>query len=235
MKADKALVLPPFERPDGMPTHEFIHRRLRRAIMTGAVRPGVALTIRGIAEAMQASPTPVREALRRLSSEGALQVLDNRRIVVPTMTAERFEELVALRTVLEAHAGRRAIPFITERQIDAIAGMDLAIDAAIADGDRALAQSRNQQFHRMIYTANPDALAMPMVESIWLQLGPFMGIAMAHVQSLYVVDRHREILDALRKRDGEALAGAIESDIREGIGGFNRAAIERLLALAGQP
>lgn len=228
------LKLRAMSRPDGMATHEFAYRRLSQAIMVGEIRPGVALTIRGIAGAIESSPTPVREALRRLSSEGALRVLDNRRIMVPNMTPERFGELIALRTVIESHAGRRAVPHITERQIDAIAEVDRQIDIAIANKEKATALLLNQQFHRLIYTANPDAIAMPMVESIWLQLGPFLGIAMQHVESLYVVDRHLEAIDALRKRDENALAAAIDADIKEGIGGFGRPAIENLLRLAGQ-
>ncbi|MDR6755609.1 DNA-binding GntR family transcriptional regulator [Mycoplana sp. BE70] len=218
-----------------MTTHEYAHRRLRQAIMVGSIRPGEALTIRGIAEAMESSPTPVREALRRLSSEGALKVLDNRRIMVPKMTADRFGELIALRTVLEQHAARRAVVHITEKQIDRLVEIDKAQDEAIARKDSATALLLlNQEFHRTLYTANPDQIIMPMVESVWLQLGPFLGIAMEYVEQLYFVDRHQEAIAALRKRDGDAVAAAIGADIREGIGGFERAAIENLLRLAGQ-
>ncbi|SOC37700.1 DNA-binding GntR family transcriptional regulator [Rhizobium subbaraonis] len=229
-----ALILEPLARPDGMTTHEYAHRRLRQAIMVGSIRPGESLTIRGIAEAMESSPTPVREALRRLSSEGALKVLDNRRIMVPKMTAERFGELIALRAVLEKHAARRAVAHITERQIDRLVEIDKAQDEAIARKDNAAALLLNQEFHRTLYTANPDQIIMPMVESVWLQLGPFLGIAMEHVAQLYFVDRHQEAIAALRKRDADAVAEAINADICEGIGGFERAAIENLLRLARQ-
>jgi DNA-binding GntR family transcriptional regulator len=228
------LALKPLDRPDGMTTHEYAHLRLRQAIMTGTVRPGSALTIRGLAEAMESSPTPVREALRRLSSEGALQVLDNRRIVVPRMTADRFAELIALRSALEQHAARRAVAHITEKRIDRLVEIDNAQDDAIKAGDNAAALLLNQEFHRTLYTANPEQLIMPMVESVWLQLGPFLGIAMEHVAKLYFVDRHQEAIAALRKRDEDAVAAAIHADIHEGIGGFDRPAIENLLRLAGQ-
>lgn len=228
------LALEPLDRPEGMTTHEYAHRRLRQAIMVGSIRPGESLTIRGIAEAMESSPTPVREALRRLSSEGALRVLDNRRIMVPRMTADRFLELISLRSVLEQHAARRAVPHITERRIDRLAEIDRAQDEAIARKDKATALLLNQEFHRTLYTANPEQVIMPMVESIWLQLGPLLGIAMEHVEQLYLVDRHQEAIAALRKRDEDAVAAAIDADIREGIGGFERPAIENLLRLAGQ-
>ncbi|MCA1404986.1 GntR family transcriptional regulator [Ensifer sp. IC3342] len=229
----KALVLPAFERPEGMTTHDYAFARLRQAIMVGAFRPGTSVTIRGLAEALESSPTPVREALRQLTSIGALHFLENRRIVVPRITPARFEELISLRIVLESHAARRAVAHLSERQIDHIVAIDEAIEASILAGEKAAALIANQQFHRQIYTANPDQIAMPLIESVWLQLGPILGIAMEHVAELYVVDRHREAIDALRRRDEDAVAEAIGADIREGIGGFDQQAIAKLLSLAG--
>ncbi|MBP2239230.1 DNA-binding GntR family transcriptional regulator [Sinorhizobium kostiense] len=232
-KTLKTPVLPAFPRPEGMTTHDYAFTRLRQAIMVGAFRPGTSITIRGLADALESSPTPVREALRQLTSIGALQFLENRRIVVPRITPARFEELISLRIALESHAARRAIAHLSDRQIDRIVALDDAIEMAITVGDKAGALIANQEFHRRIYTANPDQVAMPLIESVWLQLGPILGIAMEHVTELYVVDRHREAIDALRRRDEDAVAEAIAADIREGIGGFDHAAISKLLALAG--
>ena len=219
------------DRPDSMRTHEFAYQHLRGMIMLGAIKPGKALTIRGLAETFSMSPTPVREALRRLSSEGALQVLDNRRIMVPTMTPERFEEILALRIMLETHAAARACPYISEKQIDELVVIDADIDAAIAAHDREQALLLNQRFHRQMYLVNPDQIVMPMIESVWLQLGPFLGVAMEHVKDLYTIDRHAEALAALRKRDESALKDAIAADIRDGVGGIDRVSIEKLFAL----
>lgn len=216
-----------------MTTHDYAFERLRQAIMVGAFRPGTSITIRGLADALESSPTPVREALRRLTSIGALQLLENRRIVVPKITPARFEELVSLRIEVECHAARRAVAHLSDRQIDRIAAIDDAIEAAISAGEKAEALIANQEFHRQIYMANPDQVAMPLIESLWLQLGPILGIAMEHVTELYVVDHHREAIEALRRRDENAVAEAIGADVREGIGGFDRQAIGKLLALAG--
>ncbi|MBK5568724.1 GntR family transcriptional regulator [Ensifer sp. SSB1] len=228
----KPLVLPPLARPDGMTTHDYAFHRLRQAIMVGAFRPGTSVTIRGLAEALESSPTPVREALRQLTSIGALQFLENRRIVVPHITPARFEELISLRIALESHAARRAVAHLSERQIEKITAIDDSIEMEIRGGDKVAALIANQAFHRMIYTANPDPVAMPLIESVWLQLGPILGIAMEHVTELYVVDRHREAIEALRRRDEQAVADAIAADIREGIGGFDQQAVARLLRLA---
>jgi hypothetical protein len=67
-----------------MTTQEYAYLRLRNAVMVGALPPGTGLTFRGLAEQLSLSPTPIREALRRLSSENAIKVLGNRRLRVPT-------------------------------------------------------------------------------------------------------------------------------------------------------
>ncbi|SCB51660.1 DNA-binding transcriptional regulator, GntR family [Rhizobium lusitanum] len=225
--------MPAFERPAGMTTQEYVFERLRQAIMVGAFKPGTSLTIRGLADILDSSPTPVREALRQLTSVGALHLLENRRIVVPRTTPARFEELISLRIALESHAARRAVMHLSELQIDQLVVLDDAIEAAISVGDKAGALIANQEFHRRIYMANPAQLAMPMIESLWLQLGPLLGIAMEHVAEFYLVDRHQEAIEALRQRDEEAVARAIDADIREGVGGLDGGAIERLLKLTG--
>lgn len=228
----KKLALPPLVRADGMTTHDYVFLRLRQAIMVGAFRPATSLTIRGLAAALESSSTPVREALRQLTSIGALKLLENRRIQVPAVTPDLFEELISLRVVLEQHAARRAVAHITERQIDQLVEMDLAIDQAIHRQDKVGALLANQQFHRTIYGISPDRIILPMIESVWLQLGPVQGVAMEHVAELYVIDRHQEIIQALRQRNEEGLAAAIGADIREGIGGFTSSAIASLLDVA---
>ena len=229
MKRAEQLRLPELPRSERLTSHEYAYNRLRHALMIGAIKPGRPVTIREIAAALDVSPTPVREALRRLSTEHALTVLGNRRIMVPEMTASRFEELVALRSALECHAGERAIAFIADNLIDELERLDGEIDRALERGERQSVVLLNQRFHAGIYRANPEQVCMPMIESIWLQLGPFLRIATRYVGDHYPVDRHVEIIAALRKRDRMALAAAIDSDIRDGVGRLGREALQKII------
>jgi DNA-binding GntR family transcriptional regulator len=68
-----------------------------------------------------------------------------------------------------------------------------------------------------------------MIESIWLQLGPFTRIASRHVEELYVIDHHKEILSALRDRDEAALITAIAADIKAAVGHLHMDVLERIL------
>ncbi len=217
--------LPEIPIKDDRTTQEYVYERLRYAIMIGAIPPGTTLTMRGLAEALDLSPTPIREAVRRLSSEHAIEVMQNRRMSVPLMTLGRFEELLALRVALETHAAERSLPYVSDIVIRKMASVDAEMDRAIDDDDLDRLAILNQVFHRTLYTTNPNQVSMPVIECVWLQLGPFQRQVIETVKEFYTVDRHKEILAALRSRDAAALVMATESDIRDGT---SRTARERL-------
>src|SRR5262245_12360833 len=81
--------------------HERAYLELKKAIMSGAIRPGATITIRAMAAALGTSPMPVREALRRLVAERALVVLPTRSVILPMMSHEQFDEVCRLRVALE--------------------------------------------------------------------------------------------------------------------------------------
>ena len=100
--------------------------------------------------------------------------------------------------------------------IEKIEKIDTAMDLAVEKGDREQLIVLNQKFHSKLFCANPDQLSLPMIESIWLQLGPFMRIALQHIGTFYTIDRHKEIITALRNRNLAGLQQAIDADIRDG-------------------
>ncbi len=207
-------------------TQESIYQRLRYAIMIGSIAPGVALTIRGLAEALEVSPTPVREALRRLNAEGALQVLDNRRVVTPGMTLERFDELVKLRILMECHAAESVLPYISDVQIEALTDIDSQVDKEVSSNDHEGIARQNIKFHTTLYKINPNQVVMPLIESIWLQLGPYRRQALSELNDYYTVDHHKAAISALKARDAQNVREAIRLDIVDGIGNLGPGRLE---------
>ncbi len=211
------LNIPEIEYNKDATDQESVYQRLRHAIMIGAIQPGTNLTMRGLADALALSATPIREAVRRLSSENAIEILPNRRISLPEMTLGRFEELVALRVTLETHAAERSLPYVSDIVIERMEQLDQQMDQAIANKQSDKLTIFNQEFHRLLYSVNPNQVSTPVIESIWLQLGPFQRKIIERVEEFYKIDRHKEILMALRSRNVASLIAATESDIRDGI------------------
>ena len=209
------------EKSDDMKTHQWVYSLLRNNLMCGRIGPGIPLTIRGLAQMLQVSPMPIREALHRLACEGAVEVKNNRRVIVPSMTAEKFKELSELRILLETHAAEGSLPYIKEKDIETLEQIDASIDDAVEANNVDNISLFNQAFHRHLYQVNPFQISVPLIESLWLQLGPFSRIAISKLEKVYLVDRHVEALDALKSRNPFGLRRAIEADIRDGIASIN--------------
>jgi len=209
------------EKSEGMKTHQWVYHLLRNNLLCGRIGPGIPLTIRGLAQILQVSPMPIREALHRLACEGAVEVKNNRRVIVPSMTTEKFKELSDLRILLETHAAEGSLPYINERNIEILEQIDASIDEAVEANDVDNISLLNQAFHRSLYQANPFQISVPLIESLWLQLGPFSRIAISKLEKAYLVDRHVEALEALKSRNLFDLRRAIEADIRDGIASIN--------------
>ncbi len=214
----------PEETPPDMleTTQERVYRSLRWRIMRGHFKPGRAVTIRGLAEELSVSMTPVREALRRLVSEQALELQSNRRVTVPGMTHEKFRDLADARVALEVLAARQAMRHQSDDLADRLEAIDNELDAAIEAGDAEAYIDRNIAFHFTLYQEAPGSVAMPLIESLWLQIGPFMHLTRQSLGVTYTEDRHTDAIAAIRANDAEALARAIESDIRDGMGSLPR-------------
>ena len=205
-------------RLPGETVQQWVFRRLRRTVMTGRFPPGQAVTIRGLAEALGVSAMPVREALRRLVAERALVLLDNRRVRVPEMTSARFDQLVTVRTLLECEAAARALPHADDAFIERLRALNRASDTAVEAGDTEAMIETNLAFHAALYGGRTDDVLLPLIESVWLQIGPFMRMALADLEQHYPVDRHAQALEALERGDEQGLRAAVEADIRDGIG-----------------
>ena len=205
-------------RRAGETVGEYVHRRLRRGIIVGRFPPGTAVTIRGLAALLGTSPMPVREAMRRLAAEGALDQLENGRARVPLMTDARFASLMETRILLETAAARRALPCITPARLTELRRLDRAMWDIFGRGDIDGTIEANMAFHRCLYGYAPDDVLTPLIDSVWLQIGPYMRAAMQGSREHYRTDRHTEALSAIEAGDAAALVRAIGADIREGIG-----------------
>ena len=205
------------EKTAGLKTNQWVYQLLRTNLLCGNIAPGIPLTIRGLAEVLDVSPMPVREALHRLACEGAVEAKTNRRVIVPLMTAQKFSELCELRILLETHAAESALPYVRDCDISVLEDIDASINDAVQRGDVETTSLLNQDFHRHLYSANPFQIVVSLVESIWLQLGPFSRIAIDKLEKIYIVDRHVEAIEALKQQNGFALRRAIEADICDGI------------------
>ncbi len=197
--------------------HDRVYRALRVQIMHGAIEPGHALTLRGIGLRFGVSMTPAREAVRRLVAEGALTLTAHGRVATPALSAERIEELAALRALLEPELASRALPRAHDTLIDRLHAINAAIAEVVARGDAVAYLRTNLEFHRTLYLRAQAPAMLAMVETVWLQLGPTMRKLYGRLNRTGVPQNHRLIVASLRAGDEPGLRLAVRTDVTQGL------------------
>jgi len=200
-----------------LPNHERAYRALRDKILYGELSPGQPVTIQGLVETMGLGMTPVREAIRRLTSQSALVLKGNRRVEVPEMTGAQYGEIAYARLAVEPELARMAVENMDDSHIDMLAQEDAAVDLAIERGDVRGYLEHNHLFHARLYALSGAEVLLGISEMLWLRSGPSLRVMLGRYGTANLPDKHREALAAMRARDGKGVAEAIRGDIEQGI------------------
>lgn len=196
-----------------------VYAQLRKSLINGMFDAGDVLRIVDLAERLQTSTMPVREALGRLVSEQALESLPNRSVRVPLITRERLDDLARARILIEGQMVALALPNLTNDDFAVLKQINVDCDLAFEQHGKDIGHvtsALNQQFHFHIYHAARSQVLIPIVESLWLQSGAIIRKA-AHIHDeqggLAATNHHWALLDALENRDAEAAMQSLSNDI----------------------
>jgi DNA-binding GntR family transcriptional regulator len=196
-----------------------VYAQLRELLITGQMMPGEQISLRHIAAALNVSVMPVREAVHRLVAEQALELTPNRALRVPTMSVSQFSEITRIRINLEGLATTEAAAKMSADELAQIRSLHdrFAQEMAKAkpDGEKVIAM--NQAFHFAVYGAAQMPVLLQMIETLWLRIGPILNYDLRsgskRVGERVAVKHHGKLVDAMRKRDGDAAFAALKGDI----------------------
>lgn len=197
--------------------NDMVYRRLRSRIMHGEIKPGTALTLRGIGKEFEVSMTPAREAVRRLVAEGALSLSSSGRISTPELSNDRIEELASIRALLEPELAVRALPRAHIALIERLQSINGTIAQVVARQDAVGYIRANLEFHRTLYLRAQAPAMLAMAETVWLQLGPTMASLYGKLRRSEVPRHHKLIVSALRAGDEPGLRVAVRADVTHGL------------------
>jgi DNA-binding GntR family transcriptional regulator len=156
---------------------------------------------------------PVREALRRLTAEKALTVVAGRSVGIPRLSRERLIDLSRARREVEGLAAEWAAPRLARRDLARLEALVAQMGKAAAAKDRRAFVPANRAFHFTIYDAAGSPVLLGIVESLWLQVGPYFDLLRASDNWRTANLQHRAMLDALTRRDPAAARAALDADI----------------------
>lgn len=192
---------------------EVAYHRLHAAIRSGSFRPGDRLREVDVATKLELSRTPIREALRKLESDGIVEHRPRIGAVIRTLSQPEVVELYEMRLVLERTAAQMSAKHASPAEIDTLDGLNAEIDAAGQDTQRAAAL--NQDFHRCIYLSARNRFLLESARALnnaLMLLGPTTLDDEARIKT--VTAQHAAILTALRAGDPEAAGAAAEAHLQ---------------------
>ncbi|HEU4916323.1 MAG TPA: GntR family transcriptional regulator [Acidimicrobiia bacterium] len=182
---------------------------LRKMIETGELEPGSHLRQRDVAELLGVSPTPVREAFRRLEGEGYIVTEPHRSSVVVRSENSRLYENALIRAALEGLGSSLAAAHVTDEALEELE----AINRELAEStDLESARSANRRFHFRIYELTDSPVLLAQLRLLWQTLGSGPHVDRPLDES---VRQHKEIIEALRAKDGDSAAEATHRHIVE--------------------
>lgn len=188
------------------------YQALRDAFTRGEFAPGDVLSLRGIADQLGTSMTPVREAVRRLVAEGALIDTRSRTLLVPEFSAKRMADLKSARLAIETIVLDQAMENIDAAGIAALRDVLTKPTEGHDDGPDL---TQNYNFHFGLYRHCRSEVLLPIVEALWVQYGAYLNLIIRQKSASEIAEHqyHYEILDALERRDLDAARAALTEDI----------------------
>jgi DNA-binding GntR family transcriptional regulator len=190
---------------------------LRRAIVHGELGPGERLLEEELAEQLEMSRGPIREALRQLEQEGLVASFPYRgTVVAETSSAEVLQVLVPIRWTLEQFALDHALPLMGEAEFATLTGIVDEMEAAAANSDLARVVELDMSFHRLLVERSGQFhslqlwnLIAPRIRGLFYRMGP------KHSSLKTIADQHRQLADALRAGELEPARAALREHIAE--------------------
>ena len=195
--------------------YDHVYNGLRDRLMHGHLLPGRSISLRSIAAEFDVSPMPVRAAVSRLIAERALSLQPNRSIIVPHLSRCEFHELSEARCALECMVAEAAGRSASRALIADLRHLNSALRASIAAQDVAAALDHNFRFHFRLYAASASTVLLPLIEALWLRVGPFLHLSMLLPQTRWDASAHDDVLEALAGKRADAVRRAVERDIRD--------------------
>lgn len=196
-------VMPPSgaARPGYVSKTDMVAALIRELIITGDLAAGEQLRQRDLAVRFGVSQTPVREAMRRLESEGLVIGDTHRGFTVVEPDTGRTEENFQIRAALESLGAALAAGKIDSAGIERLAAMNTVM-SRLAESDPAYLEL-NREFHFSLYEHARSPLLMSLMRLLWASLHGGPRVLRTHAES---ARQHEEILAALRAHDGPAAA-----------------------------
>ncbi|WP_076260066.1 GntR family transcriptional regulator [Intrasporangium flavum] len=185
----------------GRSLRDAVTQALRAQIVSGELPPGTRLVERRLAEQLEVSRVPVREALRVLEREGLLDDGGGRGMTVRRLADDDVAMLFAVRGALETVLAARLVEVADAADLDALEALVVEAETHVAAGRPSDAVRVNAAFHERLTGAARSEVLTSVLEPIASRMAWLLN---QHTDPRAMAAEHREVLEAVRARNAEA-------------------------------
>lgn len=188
---------------------------LRNAILHGEISKDRPLTVGHIAQQLDMSPTPVREAIRTLQAEGLLRHDPHHSVSVTQYSIKDIHDIFRMRADLESQAARLAVSRLSQDDIARLIAIEREMETAAAEEDINALNRLNAEWHLLIYGAADNRVLLDVVQHLWKKF-MWEGNWITPAHSVHSLEQHAAILAAIQAHDAELTEKLLREHIRSG-------------------
>ncbi|MFD0260841.1 MULTISPECIES: GntR family transcriptional regulator [Kitasatospora] len=193
---------------------DLAYESLRSAIAQGNLRPGERINMEELARSFGVSKIPIREAVKRLESDGLLVSRVHAGVTVAGIDVREMRGVFLAREVIEALIAGLAVQRVDDRQLAELHGIQQQMRDLLEQGDTAEMAELNSRFHRVLAEAAGYRILRDLTEQLLLTIRRYRITApLGERNWRSVVDEHDTIMAALHRRDPQAAAAAARAHI----------------------
>lgn len=192
------------EMPDKTSLRGRVFNSIREDILEGKYKQGDVIRESSIAQGLNVSRTPVREAIRQLELEGLVHSIPNKETVVSGITTEDVQDIFMIRSRLEGLAARRAAERITQEELEKMEEILALTEFYAARHDINQLNELDHKFHDIIYEATKSKTLKHVLSDFhyYIQKARKASIATPG-RAKRLVEEHRAIYLAIKEKDLE--------------------------------
>lgn len=189
-------------KPKSKTKHLLVYEKLRQGIIKGTLKPGQKLVMAALAKKFNTSETPIREAIRKLESEGYVTFMPHSGALVTEINEQELSEIYVIRISLEALATRLAVPYISQDDLTWLIKKNDEMKAAVQKNRYEQLARLNKAFHLRIYEAAPFPRLYRMISDLWDAFERWPSIfTYIPERAAAAIKEHEQIIEALQTAD----------------------------------
>ena len=195
---------------------KMVRETLRQAILEREIQPGEQLNIRKLAEKLEVSTMPVREALRELEAEGMISFHSNKRILANQLSLDDLYEIYAIRIPLEEIALVKYLDRQDRTGLKRLEELHRMMSKPRISGTEWF--KLNRAFHMKLHEQAGSPRLFQILQGLWNSTGPYLRLFSDNEKAVARAnEEHAGILEAIRNHNISETKKILRTHLRNGL------------------